>query len=918
MSSFLQFTILGVAAGGLYALSGLGLIVIYRGAGVVNFANGAIGAIGAYVFWFLSSEESFWWPIALIIGVLASAIIGVLIQVVIMSPLRHRSNLSRTVATLGILVVIENAVTLIFPGSNVVLSVNSFLSTSAWRFGQVAVGYNQIIILVVTLVLALVLWIVYNKTRFGLATLAAEENGRAAAALAISPNQIAAGNWAIGSALAGLSAILLVPILGLQVSILTALVIPSLAAAVVGGMASFPLTVAGGLILGILQSLVPRYVQNPGWPPAMPFFVILVCMVFRGRVLPRRGEVLERLPSIGTGKVRLPVVIGISAVALIFIWGIFNTTWVDAVTTTMAASVILLSSVVVTGYAGQLSLCQFGLAGIGGFTAGRLIALTHLPFLVCVLFGIAAAAAVGVVIGLPALRTRGVNLAILTLGFAVALQNLVFDNIGINGGTNGDNIGTPNIFGIDLGGVSNPKAYATFALIGFLITALIIANLRRGTAGRRLVAIRNNERAAAALGINSYGAKLYAFALSGAIAALGGILLILRDPIVSYTQGLDVFQSVYVVVYAMLGGIGYVAGSIFGSLFQVGSLGSQVINFLPNTPTRNIWVQLIGGLALIYVLVDAPEGIAMRLWGQIRAAARVLHLNRLAPRKLTSLLSRDRRPSTQIPAVPTRVEARTLEVSDVTVRFGGVTALDTVSIKVVPGKVLGVIGPNGAGKTTLIDAITGFVSNQQGSIALDGQSIASWAVRKRSRAGVGRSFQSLELFEDLTVYENLQVACDSNRTTRYFSDLVYSRKRELTAAARTAIHEFGLRGDLDRKPSELPYGRRRLVAIARAVAQQPSILLLDEPAAGLGDFESEELGRLIRRLVDEQGMGVLLIEHNVDMVMKVSDQIVTLDFGRLIATGTPQELRNNQAVIDAYLGVEDAELVMAEPLVAEI
>jgi sulfate-transporting ATPase len=247
-------------------------------------------------------------------------------------------------------------------------------------------------------------------------------------------------------------------------------------------------------------------------------------------------------------------------------------------------------------------------------------------------------------------------------------------------------------------------------------------------------------------------------------------------------------------------------------------------------------------------------------------------------------------------------------VRDLVVRYGAVVAVDGVSVTVSPGRITGLIGPNGAGKTTLIDAVTGFTAAASGSFTLNGEDIRSWSVVRRARAGVSRSFQSLELFEDSTVLGNLRAASDPRDGLSYLRDLVYPITPPLPASVVAAIREFQLEHDLDRQVQDLPYGQRRLLAIARAVATQPSVLLLDEPAAGLGDAETKELATLVRRLADDWGMAVLLIEHDVQFVMSVCDHIVVLDFGKQIAEGPPELVRNDPAVVGAYLGETAEEL----------
>ena len=258
-----------------------------------------------------------------------------------------------------------------------------------------------------------------------------------------------------------------------------------------------------------------------------------------------------------------------------------------------------------------------------------------------------------------------------------------------------------------------------------------------------------------------------------------------------------------------------------------------------------------------------------------------------------------------------RVSPGSLELRGLTVRFGGTVALDDVDLEVRAGEVVGLIGPNGAGKTTLVDAVSAFVRPSAGEVLLNGSPVGSLAAHRRVRLGLTRSFQGLELFEDLTVLENLRTASDERRASAMVTDLVWPGAPPLPPAAVAAVREFELAADLHRKPSELPYGRRRLVAIARAIATEPSVLLLDEPAAGLDSQESAELGRLVRRLADEWGIAVLVIEHDMDFVFGVSDRIVVLEFGRKIAEGTPDAVRADAAVRIAYLGESEPELAEA-------
>ena len=450
------------------------------------------------------------------------------------------------------------------------------------------------------------------------------------------------------------------------------------------------------------------------------------------------------------------------------------------------------------------------------------------------------------------------------------------------------------VLGLDVNATRHPERYGLVALAAFVVCALAVANLRRGRTGRQMIAMRANERAAASLGINVLAAKLHAFGLSAGIAALGGVLLAFRTDTIEFLQSFHPFQSIYSVAFATIGGVGFVAGPLLGSTLSANGVGSVVGDTLDSIHT---YLPLIGGVALLVFLVRSPDGMV----------AENLHLLR----RLRLVREPDQ---SEVPLAAVgahRVSPGSLELRGLTVRFGGTVALDDVDLEVRAGEVVGLIGPNGAGKTTLVDAVSAFVRPSAGEVLLNGSPVGSLAAHRRVRLGLTRSFQGLELFEDLTVLENLRTASDERRASAMVTDLVRPGAPPLPPAAVAAVREFELAADLHRKPSELPYGRRRLVAIARAIATEPSVLLLDEPAAGLDSQESAELARLVRRLADEWGIAVLVIEHDMDFVFGVSDRIVVLEFGRKIAEGTPDAVRADAAVRIAYLGESEPELAEA-------
>lgn len=898
MNEIIRFALLGLGVGALYAFASQGLIVIYRGTGVLNFSLGATAIAGVFMQWELQYEQG--WPFlpAAFVGIALSALLGALTHWVIMRPLRRASSLIRVIATLGVLITIQAGVVIRYGSSP--RQIASWLPTDrVTLWGDVAITVDRLILLAISAVSALGLWLLYRSSQFGLATEAVSESERSASAVGVSPNRVALLNWALGSALAALAGILVVPIITLQVTAMTGLVLAALAAALVGDFRSFPIATAAGLLLGIGQTLVGRFVDQQGLGPSLPFLVIIVFLVFRGRSIPLRDYFLRELPMIGNGRISWDWTIFASGI-VVFIMLTKQTKWIDALTVSLGVGIVLLSIVVLTGYAGQLSLAQYAMAGFGAYVAGRLVAVFEIPFLLGLAAGVAAAVPLGVLFGLPAVRTRGINLAIVTLGLGTTMELMLFRNRDYTGGVAGTQVGNPDLFGYDIGSINHPERYGIFVLGMTLVAVWVVANVRRGRSGRRLIAVRTNERAAAALGIDVVLAKLFAFALASAIAALGGILLAFRLSSISY-QSFTNFTSITYVGLALLGGVGYLLGAFVGSTMATAGFSQAVLEATWGSVGR--WIQLISGIAILLTVLGYKDGVAAE-WDRMY---RLLKRSKKWGRPYTIQLDDVTDPNVDA-ADPLRVPPRPLTIEGLTVRYGVVVAVDNVSFQLEPGRITGLIGPNGAGKTSLIDALSGFTP-AEGRVVLDGLDLSGESAVKRARAGVARSFQSLELFEDSTVFENISVAADPQDLRSYVRDLVWPVNPPFPAEVVRAIVEFQLDDDLHRDVKDLSYGKRRLLAIARAVAMHPSVILLDEPAAGLSSAETAELGRVVRRLADEWGMAVLVVEHDMNFVMEVCDQVVVLDFGQLIASGTPEQVRSNPDVIVAYLGLDsDAEI----------
>jgi sulfate-transporting ATPase len=401
------------------------------------------------------------------------------------------------------------------------------------------------------------------------------------------------------------------------------------------------------------------------------------------------------------------------------------------------------------------------------------------------------------------------------------------------------------------------------------------------------------------------GAKLGAFAISAALAGLSGALAAFRFSVVDFSS-YDVFQSITALAFTVVGGVGFAGGAVIAALGSQDGIIANFFNQALSISSIDTWLPIVSGLAVIANIIGYPDGLIILMGRQKDAIAARLHL----PPSIRVAWFRGGKAADSAVAAAAwqRSGSRAadgtvvLTASDVTVQYGSTIAVDHVSLQLTAGRVTGVVGPNGAGKTSFIDALTGFTRMADGTVTLDGKDLGGLRVTERARLGLGRTFQGLELFEDLSVRENILAALDSHRRTAYARDIFYPRRDQLSAAAQAAITMLDLREDLDTIVSSLPQGRRRMVAIARMVTQEPSVMLLDEPAAGLTGLERLTVGRLFRALARELGAAVLLVEHNMDVVSATCDELIVLDFGHVIASGPTTQVLRDPAVRAAYLG----------------
>jgi sulfate-transporting ATPase len=908
MSSLFQFALLGLGSGGVYAVAGLGMTQIFRVSGVVNLAHGAIAYFAATLF--VSGWRVWQWP-ALVAGgvaVATSAALGAAIHLTVMRPLRSAPVVTKLVATLGLFAVLQQGVPL-WLDQAASTPIGSFYPQGRWELASgVGVAYDRLIVLGTAITIALALGRTMSTTRFGLATTAVATDPMVAATMAVPVERVAFAGWMLGAGLAGLAGVLIVPIAGTLAPLpLLLLVVPALVASLLGEFRSYALTVAGGIGLGVAQSLLVRYQSSilpdhlaVGWPDAVPFLVLIVLLAVRASTIPGRdSEAIGELPAVGRYRPQPLLVLAVAVLAATVTWNLSPRLAV-AVTTTAVMVIIGLSLVVVTGLAGQISLAQVTFAGIGALAAARVSADLSWPFPVAFLVGVAVGSAAGAVVGLAAVRTRGPTLAVATVGLGLAVEQVVFSNAWFTGGGfSGTVIERPSLFGVDVSAVDHPNRYAALCAAVLVAIGGFVGSLRSGRFGRRMLAVRTNERAAAAIGVSVAAAKLQAFAIANAIAAVGGVLLAFRFDSVQFSS-FGVLGSFELVVLTVIGGVGFIVGPIVGVLAGP----SGVLTWLGDTSaTTTRWVGVLSGVLVLVVLVGARSGVVGSVAGLVGVPPRRRsEWSKLDDAHLAELGTQQAMAGAQGVAGADGAAGGAstmppLVVSGLGVTLGQLRIVNGFDVRIEPGEVVGLIGPNGAGKTTVIDAITGFIAHH-GCVMLGDDDLTAQPPHRRCAAGLARTFQTIEPFADLSIAENLLVAAESTAQS--------PRPRMASGRVAAAAAAIGL-DHLDRTPEQLAQGERRLVGLARALAGSPRYLLLDEPAAGLDSAATEQLGSLIQRLARQRGIGVLLVDHDIDLVVAACDRIVALDCGTVIAAGNAADVVSDPAVRRAYLGDPDSD-----------
>ncbi len=892
MHDFLPFIIIGLTAGSVYGLCAVGLVLTYKTSGIFNFAQGSIATLAVFVFFWLRTQHHWPWPVAAVISVL---VLGPIIGVGMELMARIMANVAdvlKIAATIGIVITVL-AIGDIWYGS-VTTSFPAYLPASTFRLLGVNVGWDQLTVFLISLFATGALFYFFRYVRMGSAMRAVVDDPALVAMTGESPLRVRRWAWVIGSTFATLSGILLAPSLSLNGLILTELVVQAFGAAAIGYFSSLPLTYVGGLVVGVAGALATKYVaQVPslsGLPPGLPFIILFLVLIFtpRARLATRRYVPTIRFPEPYYAP---PRVRGLSAVVIVFVLGLVpHLVGVKlAVYSSGLIDVILVISLgILVRVSGQVSLCQYAFAAVGAAAMGHFTSGLGLPWAVALLLAGLVAVPIGAIIAIPAIRLSGVFLALATLGFGILLEQMFYTMSFMFGPTTaGIPVPRPNFsiagfnFGTDTG-------FYYVILFFAVLAGLTMVLIMRSRLGRVLGAMSDSPVALETLGTSINLSKLLVFCISSFIAAISGAL---AASLFSFAVGSE-FSSFSSLTLLALVAIIPIGAPWFALL---AGAGLEVIPAYINLGKVNDYFSILFGVSAIV----APLTLA-RHPGAPQAVRRLC-------RRIDQALPHRRRPEPPPVEIPRTLRGDGLQIQDLQISYGGSRAVDDLTLVAPTGSITGLIGPNGAGKTSTFNAVCGLVTRENGHILLHGSDLANIGTPARARRGLGRTFQRVELFNSLTVRQNVELGREAILAGGNPRTQLFARRGEaalIDAATEESVALTGITDILDRTVAEISTGQRRLVELARVLAGPFDMILLDEPSSGLGAAETEHFGNILTEVVASRGVGMLLVEHDMSLVHQVCDKVWVLDFGRLIFDGTAAEMLNSEVVKAAYLGSE--------------
>ncbi len=916
-------------------LLAIGIVLIFRATRVINFAVGNMGVVAAGLLALMDVQYHvpFWvsLPVALTVG----TVFAVIVELAVIRRLFNAPRVIVLVATIGISQLALTVATA-YPSVSDGSARFPVPLGSTWSVGGLQIGGPQISIIVVAPLAMLALSWFLARTDVGKTVKASASNSDLTRLSGVNPKLVSTMVWGIAGLLSSVALILVAGTTGTAGTITNFgpdTLVRALAAAVIGGMRSFRRTLVAAVVIELADSLIGfNYLNTPGLIDVLVLVGVLIAVWFQSRdtsegvrqfaFSPKRRPVPEHLRGLWWMRLldRSGVLV-LTVVAVMLPLVVTEPSRIQTYAFVLAFAICGTSLTVLTGWSGQVSLGQMAFAGIGALLAASLrqgmsldigwgstriinTAFTGEPFWVSIAIAVVVTALLAVVIGVGSLRVRGLLLAVSTFAFGLAAEEYFYNRPVLNGHAQGSELfPRGRLFGLSLG---SERSYYYAVLVVLILVLGLVARLRRSGVGRAMIAVRDNPESAAAYTVSPARVKVQAFALAGALAGLGGALFAGVVQQVDFAEKFQVTDSLALISLVVIGGLGSTTGPVLGALWIVG---------LPAFDPTNALVGLLtSSLGLLLLLLYFPTGlvgVGYRLREAVIdwAGPRVPATATTKPPAVASALARGR-------AAPLEPGSDALATDTVEVRFGGLTAVGGVSIRIAGDEIVGLIGANGAGKSTLMNAIGGFLA-ARGRVELLGEDVSHTSPEGRARRGLGRTFQAARLFPELTVRETVQVALESRRRTGLLSTaLVLPHQVRAERAQRAETSEIltflGLGRYAEHYLSDLSTGTRRIVEMAGLVAMSARVLCLDEPTAGVAQRETEAFGPLLVEIRRELGASMLVIEHDMPFIMAISNRVYCLEAGQIISEGDPQQVRNDPRVIASYLGTDERAITRSD------
>ena len=895
MNDLLPFVVSGIAVGAVYGLAATGLVLTYKTSGIFNFGYGALATAAAYFFYFLTVQHHVDWKLALVLSVLVlGPLLGLLMEQ-FARRLAPQPTALKIVGTVGLVLFVQGLASIEY--GTTTIPMDQFLpgANDSFRVAGVVITFDKVIITAVAVIAVAALYALFRFSRKGLAMRAVVDDPDLLAMQATDPSRVRRLAWIVGSTFAALSGVMITPLIGIDAILLTYMVVQAFAAAAIGSFSNIPATLAGGIVVGVAADVANKYALGNDWlsglPASVPFLVLFLVLLLRGKRLvpPTRAVRRPRQPYRGPARVRLLAAVAVLVPLLLV--PTFAGDRLTFFTTGLATALLLLSLGLLVKTSGQVSLCHAAFAAIGAVAFSQLALGAHLPWVLALLLGGLVVVPVGALVAIPAIRLSGLFLALATFGFGILVQQLFYpQSFMFTHLAQGREMPHPSF-------AQDPRTYYYVVLAALVLTAIAMVAIQRSRLGRMLRGLADSPTSLSAMGLTTQVSRVTVFCISAFFAGIAGILLGVER---NFATGGDAFFGSFnsLTLLAML------ALAPFAEPWYalVPAVSAVIPGYLTGANTT-YWLTVMFGFFAMTVSMSGGNPVMsprLRAWfdrfghGREDAAAR------------------DR---VERPVVERAPGSAGVEVRDLTIRFGGLVAVDGLSLVAPSGRITGLIGPNGAGKTSTFDACSGFNRRIGGSVLLHGDDITRLPPAARARRGLGRTFQSVELCDTLSVLENVRLGDEAGRAGLNPLTQVgasrgawrATRGRALDALARCGLSELA-----HVEAGSLSTGQRRLVELARCLAGPFDFLLLDEPSAGLDHRETARFGDLLLEIVAETRVGILLIEHDMALVMRLCSEIYVMDFGQLIFDGSAGEVADSDTVRAAYLGSDDVMAAVAD------